>query len=283
MRKKLLFVGFGKLSQKATVDFGGLGYEMVGISRSPLIAHSSVRHWQGAIRDEHIENKLKSELFDLVIITLTPDGRDPQAYRESYFNNVSFLRDLWQKNQMPKKVFLVSSSRVYGQQNGEWVTEDSDTVPTSEQGKILLETERLLLSSEIDTTVVRYSGIYSKDRDYLFRQIHAGNVGGEHYTNRIHEDDCVGVLVHLANLWSSGESVDPVFLASDCEPTKSAFVKQWIANKLNLKDVPSKEEKNRVKTESKRCNNKKLLATGYKFHYPTFREGYGSIIKSFST
>ncbi len=31
---------------------------------------------------------------------------------------------------------------------------------------------------------------------------------------------------------------------------------------------------------SKRCRNTRLLETGYRFRYPSFREGYGAMLRS---
>ena len=276
MRKKLLFVGFGKLSQKAAVDFDGLGYEITGIARSERNS-PSVRFWRGTLRDPQIEDKLHNEHFDLVVITLTPDGRDAQAYRESYLNNVCFLRDIWGKSKPPSKVFLVSSTRVYGQSNNEWVSEASETCPSSEQGRILLETENALLSSSIDTTVIRYSGIYGPTRDYMLRQVIGGDRAGGHYTNRIHEDDCVGVLIHLSKRWQEGAPLEPLYLASDSEPAISADVKNWIANELGLEQQVSCDA---MQAAGKRCDNRKLIDSGYRFLYPEFRSGYAHVIKA---
>ena len=277
---KLLFVGYGKLARLATQPLSHLGFEITALARSAPddTITDQITYWQGAISDETIQNRLRETRFDLVIITLSPDGRDTEAYKRAYLENVQHLTAAWQQN-TPDKVFYVSSTRVYGQNEGEWVDENSDTSPSSINGEILLASEQHLFASPINTSIIRYSGIYGPNRDFLIRQVQAGNAGGTEYTNRIHEQDCVGVLVHLARLWLANSKLESIYLASDSCPAKSLEVRRYIADKLGIvfnENTPTESQRT---VESKRCRNQRLLQSGYVFGYPTFKHGYGDMLE----
>ena len=101
--------------------------------------------------------------------------------------------------------------------------------------------------------------------------------GPPHYTNRIHRDDCAGVLRHLMQL----EAPEPVYLGVDCEPADEAAVLRWLAGALGAAEpriAAAGERHGRERRASKRCRNDRLLASGYRFLHPTFREGYRAIL-----
>jgi len=54
-------------------------------------------------------------------------------------------------------------------------------------------------------------------------------------------------------------------------------VRKWLAEKLN---VVLTEETNPSRAGTQRYTNKKLLQSGYQLQYPSYREGYTSIIKT---
>jgi nucleoside-diphosphate-sugar epimerase len=102
--------------------------------------------------------------------------------------------------------------------------------------------------------------------------------GAARYTNRIHQDDCAGVLRHLMRL----ESPEAVYVAVDHEPAEIGDVYRFLAECLGVAapstaDVPGDGSSRRART-NKRCRNTRLVASGYRFRYPTFREGYAELL-----
>ena len=100
---------------------------------------------------------------------------------------------------------------------------------------------------------------------------------GPYYTNRIHRDDCACVLEHLLAL----ASPERLYLGVDCEPADEALVLRWLAEQLGV-PPPAREHTRDSATlrpsGSKRAANARLLATGYRFLYPSFREGYSALL-----
>ena len=173
-----------------------------------------------------------------------------------------------------ERVFFTSSTAVYGQSNGEWVDESSATEPTGFNGKVLLEAEQLVSDAPELGVNVRLSGIYGPGRTRLVRKVWSGEAtatGG--WTNRIHVEDCAGALHHLMGLSNPA----PLYLGSDDLPVRTVDVVNWMAEKLG-KPMPQPASTARL---NKRCRNARLRQSGYRFIYPTFREGYPSIIDEF--
>jgi nucleoside-diphosphate-sugar epimerase len=214
---------------------------------------------------------------DVVYYTAAADGRDEAAYERAY---VSGVRNLLQsmKGQGPstRRFVFVSSTGVYGQDSGEWVDESSPAEPERFSGLKLLEGERLSLEGTIPATVVRFGGIYGPGRERLLRQVREGASCVDdppRYTNRIHRDDCAGVLRHLYRL----DSPAPVYIGVDCDPAAQCTVIEWLARRMNA-PAPRRESAPVPGGRGKRCRNDLLLDSGYRFLYPTFREGYARLV-----
>jgi nucleoside-diphosphate-sugar epimerase len=156
---------------------------------------------------------------DLVYLTVGA-GRQKRDYREVYLRGAMHLLDAI-KNTSVQQIVYTSSTRVYGQNDGSWVDEDSPTEPISEDGKTLVETERLLLegarSQGVTATVLRLSGIHGPGRDPASRIAqHAGTTrsDGDVFVNLIHIDDIVTAMSALLNI-----EYDGVLNLSDDQPT----------------------------------------------------------------
>lgn len=210
--------------------------------------------------------------WDAVVYQATPDRYDEAGYRVAY---VEGLANLLERAHARRLVF-VSSTAVYGQDGGEWVDESSDTGVPRFNGRVLLEAEALAGRSAPNSTVVRFSGIYGPGRDYLVRKVASGEAScREHppqWTNRIHADDCAGVLAHLLTL----DRPEALYCASDSHPAPRCEVLDWLARQLGV-SPPLREGSDRG--QGKRVANARLLASGYRLIHPDFRSGYQEMLQ----
>lgn len=297
--KKHLFIGFGDIARRCAEKLIDQGENVVGIARSDKSVPEGMEFWQGDITDARLQQRIGQEVFLSVVITLTPSGRDAQAYRRAYFEPVQSLVKLWQAHTPPQRIIFVSSTRVYGQQADEWVDELSPTQPADEQGELLLQAEQCLLQSHLPACVLRFSGIYGPQRDFLIRQVQAGRMGDDHFTNRIHVEDCCAIILFLLRDLSP-QALPKILLASDNSPVKSSMIRAWLAQQLNIAEESDVQNENaevdrtaqagnknkttkmpsKSRTGSKRCSNAKLLQLGYKLKYPTYQEGYQAILQN---
>jgi len=224
------------------------------------------------------------EGLDEVVYAAAADGRGEDAYRAAYSEGVArLLTALDAQGQHPRRVIFVSSTGVYGQSDGEWVDESSTTEPGRFTGRIVLEAERRVLGGPFPGTAVRFGGIYGPGRTRLLERVRAGDAevpaGRPVYTNRIHRDDCAGVLAHLLARDRGGRPLEPVYLGVDHEPAELGEVFRYLAELLDAAPPEVAEDADTGRRGSnKRCRNDRLVATGYRFLYPTYREGYRALV-----
>jgi len=219
--------------------------------------------------------------LDVVVYAASPAGRDDAFYRTTYVEGLrNLIAALAAQGQKPRRTIFVSSTAVYGQTRGEWVDETSPTQPTHFSGTRLLEAEALLRDSGLPGVVLRLGGIYGPRRTRLVDEVRQGRAaiarGGPHYTNRIHRDDCVGALDHLID---HAEPAD-CYLGVDSEPEDEAVVLRWLAGALGASPprVAGADQRRATRGGSKRCRNALLLASGYAFRYPSYRDGYTALL-----
>jgi len=219
---------------------------------------------------------------DAAVVCLTPDQYDEAGYHRTFVQGLGNLLDTFEKqNCPPKRVFFIASTAVYGQSQGEWVNETSSTNPGRYNGQALLAAEQRLTDSVIPGTSIRFSGIYGNGRDGMLSRMIDGSIAPNPesgYTNRIHEDDAVGSVCFLVNGALDGSELAPCYLASDCEPARLGNVVAWVRETVACDPVkPDARQDSRV--GSKRADNSRLLQAGYRFLFPTFREGYASMLE----
>lgn len=253
-------------------------WELTGVRRSEQ-AMPDIRM---AVADARSSVALQSVLtdgFDIVVATLTPPEFTDAGYVAGYVDPASALTEACQwlpPSLRPQRVFWVSSTRVYGESAGEWVDETTQPRPQGFAGRRLLEAEQILQAGVVPVTAVRFSGIYGPGRDRLLHKVRSGRIAPAtplHWTNRIHSDDCAGVLVHLIERQARGEALADVYIGTDSEPVAAHEVQRWLAERLSIS--PSEESASTAVESGRRCSNRRLLETGYHFLYPSWREGYG--------
>jgi nucleoside-diphosphate-sugar epimerase len=218
--------------------------------------------------------------LDVVVYAASPAGRDDAFYRTTYVDGLrNLLAALAAQGQKPRRAIFVSSTVVYGQTRGEWVDETSPAQPTHFSGKRLLEAEALLHGSGLPGVVLRLGGIYGPRRTRLVDEVRQGRAaiarGGPRYTNRIHRDDCAGALDHLIDHAEAN-----CYLGVDSEPEDEAVVLRWLAGALGTSPprVAGADQRRATRGGSKRCRNALLLASGYAFRYPSYRDGYAALL-----
>lgn len=271
---KALLLGFGDIAQRTARLLLEQDWVVEGLRRSSKAAGGVVMHSGDSTDARVLESIVAGQ--DVVIASFTPDEFSEAGYRAAYLDTAKALaRVMEMPTNRPKRLIWVSSTSVYGAGNGDWVDEETPPVPSRYSGRILLEAEQVLEQSDGAVTIVRFSGIYGRGAPRLIEQVKSGQCVPEtpiQWTNRIHCDDCAGILAHLCNRVVSGEDVDDLYLATDCEPVPLHQVHQWMASQMGVEVV--KGGKLGSMRGNRRCSNSKLLATGYSFNYPTYKEGY---------
>jgi nucleoside-diphosphate-sugar epimerase len=221
--------------------------------------------------------------LDAVVYAATAGGFDEARYRAAYVDGPrTLVAALETQRQRPRRAFFISSTGVYAQDSGEWIDETSPTTPAHFSGTTLIEGERTVFGGPFPATVVRFAGIYGPGRTRLIDSIRAGAAlpPSPSYVNHVHRDDCAGILRHLLFM----DKPEDLYLGVDCEPVERGELMRWLADQLGVPapGVADADEPPSVRAQrsNKRCSNARLLATGYTFRYPTYREGYKALVRS---
>ncbi|MDN3555895.1 SDR family oxidoreductase [Halomonas maura] len=281
MKNTTLILGCGDIGTTLGRELLAAGHRVVGVRRhADKLAGSGIEGRAADLGDAAALAELPDA--DLLVYVVSADHFDEDAYRAAYPDGLrAVLAEYAGRQHAPKHVFFVSSTSVYAQQDGEVVDETSPADSAGFSGLLMREAEQALFEHALPGTVVRFSGIYGPGRDRLIRQVGEGRIAAATpamYSNRIHRDDCAGVLAHLIGLALAGESLDELYLASDCEPTPLHEVMTWLAGQLKVEATETIQSPLRRRA-SKRCDNRRLLESGYRFRYPTYREGYAQVLR----
>jgi nucleoside-diphosphate-sugar epimerase len=141
---------------------------------------------------------------------------------------------------LPRSVrafIYVSSTGVYGQNDGSWVDETSQTHPTREGGLACLAGEALVLghATGVRRTVVRLAGVYGSGRLPHARAVRAGVAtpgSPAAYVNLIHVEDAAMSIAAVA----AADGVANRYVVSDGHPlTRGEYVSR-LAERLGAHD-----------------------------------------------
>jgi len=279
---KILVAGCGKLGGAIAQALTGQA-RVFGLRRNPERVPAGVIPLAADLtRPETLSGVLPADT-DIVIYCLTPSRYDENGYRTAYVTALANLIRALGSRSLSRLVF-VSSTSVYGQNDGGWVDESSPTRPRHFSGRQILAGEELALASGHPATIVRFSGIYGPSRTGFIEAVRRGQlapVAPAAYSNRIHEEDAVRAVVHLTQRALSGQALAPVYLASDNEPARLDEVVAWLRRQLPCQP-PATDARSGSRAGSKRCSNHRLRATGFEFTYPDYRSGYRQVIDSLS-
>ena len=277
--------GFGQVAknfikkinlEKFNIDLSVTSREVSKEKKIDEISYNNYQFIDGNF-DENLLNKLKQS--DHILISIPPVKGEDIVIK-------NFKKIIKECN--PKWVTYLSATSVYGNHQGEWVNELSETNPTSSNGLHRLNAERSWLNfankQNIPLQIFRLSGIYSDRRNILVR-LKSGQANivnkKNHFFSRIHVEDIANVLFKSLSNFKSSE----IYNISDDRPSSSEEVILYGVKILNiekpksveLKEIENEMLKNFYK-ESKKVSNKKMKNFfNYKLKFPTYVEGLNYI------
>jgi nucleoside-diphosphate-sugar epimerase len=218
--------------------------------------------------------------FDVIFYMVSAGAYTHEAYQNAYVRGVHHTLSAIRNSSNSPLFIFVSSTSVFSENNGALVDENSETDSTSFSKASLLQGEASLSASGLKYSIVRLSGIYGPGRTRMIQAIlsrEARLKRNSFISNRIHVEDCAGILHHLATI----KNPEPLYIGTDCEPTPYNEVLKWLGNKLDIGEIEMEAEtetSESIHMSNKRCSNAKILSAGYKFLYPNFRKGFLSCL-----
>lgn len=272
---KVLIVGCGDVGSRLATLLADAGHEVYGLRRSAF-SLPGVQALAGDVTD--VTTLHFPAGLDYVFVILSPAEAGADAYRQVYLDGTRHVVQAL-AGQSLRRIFWISSSSVYGQDDGSWVDEDSATNPASATAQILLEAEATLENSAWPATVVRFAGIYGPGRRRLLRWVESARpVQAEPplWTNRIHVDDCAGLLFFLFVQDVAGTSLASLYIGADNQPALQQEVLDGLADMLALPHVAGQIRPGAG--SNKRLSNRRISALGYELRFPDYRAGYRDVM-----
>ncbi len=194
-----------------------------------------------------------------------------------------------------KWVGYLSTTGVYGDYQGEWVSESSLTSPRQERSIRRLSCEKEWQSLGLPLQILRLPGIYGPGRSSL-EVLKANknmmvNKPGQVFS-RIHIDDIAGAIMHLINFCSDGIKHEIINVA-DNNPANNVEVLSYAAKLLEIPlpriesfEIASKHMSPIARSfwqENRKVSNKTLCnILGYNLIHSDYKSGLDDCFKSFN-
>lgn len=236
-----LIVGCGYLGRRVAKRWTAQGDRVYAVTRNASNATEfAAEGWQPLVADitqaESIAQALASlPPLDTVLFAVGYDRGSGRSIHEVYVAGLDkTLIALAPHLNTLRSLVYISSTGVYGQTDGTWVTEDDRCSPTREGGVACLEAERLLAEEpwRTKTIILRCAGLYGPGRIPQREPLLAGqplNVPSAGYLNLIHVDDAAQIAVLAADKLPPPQLLN----VSDGHPVARADYYATLARLLN--------------------------------------------------
>lgn len=277
---RLLIAGCGDVGTRLGLRLVEAGWTVHGLRRSVAALPAQILPVAGDLQADGCPPAWPVGELDYLVYCAAAGQHDEAGYRATYVEGLRrVLGWLAQHGQRPRRLLFVSSSSVYGQQDGQWIDERSPAEAQGFSGRIMREAEQQALAGGLPATVVRLAGIYGPGREWLLNQVRQGcRVSSEPplYGNRIHVEDAAGLLAFLLQADAAGQALEDCYLGVDDAPAPLHEVLVWLREQLGVSHWA--EQATLRRTGSKRCSNARARALGWAPQYPSYREGYAALL-----
>ncbi|WP_141732466.1 SDR family oxidoreductase [Oligoflexus tunisiensis] len=276
---RLLIAGAGYVGQALAEKALAAGtHEVSVLRRSPV-------QWPGvkSIQADLLQPESLTVLRDVgdIVYCAAADAADDASYKKIYQDGLRHLVEAVAKQGGYRRLIYVSSTSVYAESKGGWVDETNQNLAQAGSSRFMVSGEKWLMEGRGDYSILRMGGIYGPGRTWFLRRVKEGveriYAQGGIYSNRIHRDDCVGMILHVLQ----SEAQRQVYNGVDCEAADRNEVIRWMAQQLGMDPatLQSTEDRTQIPARgNKRISNRKILDAGYRFLYPTYREGYTALL-----
>ena len=280
---KRLIIGCGFLGQRVAdrwvADRDDVHVLTRSVERATLLAARGLIPIVGDVTDPATIPPLPTT--DTLLWAVGHDRSSGQSIQEVY---VGGLRNILAKlPSQATRIIFVSSTGVYGQQDGCWVDETSACEPVRAGGKACLSAERTLLASPWSnrTVICRLAGIYGAGRLPRLEEVMSGTplpTDPDAVINLIHVEDAARALVCVAGVDVQSPRV---YLIADGNPVTR---RDFYSRLAELVGAPPPRfelilaDGRRRQTTHKLVSNQRMMdELRLKLEYPSYREGLTAV------
>lgn len=278
--KKLLIYGYGYTASYLVETLNTENYLIIGSSREEKKFNSDNKKVK-FINNSQVNNCLLKDDITHILVSVPPNDLG-DIFIQNY-------RDIITKNKNIEWIGYLSATNVYGDHNGELVSESSQTKPKTKKGinRLVAEKQWLELISKFNLPIkiFRLAGIYGPNRNIKERLIKGlvKNIFKEgQFFSRIHVEDIANIL----NLSMNNITKNKIYNLADDFSCNLNVIIEYLCEKnslikpaqIDFDDMSLDYKKESFFLENKRVDNslvKKDLLKSFK--YPSFKEGYKNL------
>ena len=262
-----LIIGCGYLGRVVAQQWFAAGHRVAALTRSRLdeLRALGIEPIAGDVTHP---DSLKLPVADTVLYAIGLDRSTGKGMRDVYLDGLTNVLNVLPAQ---RRFIYVSSTSVYGQTDGDWVDEDSPTEPAEENGRIVLECERLLRRRMPAAIILRFAGIYGPGR--LIKRIAVEKaeplaIDPDKLINLIHVEDGARAVV------AAGERAQPAATYNVCD-NKPMQRREFYSELALLLGAPAPRFEPKARERSNRRISSRRLRTdlGVDLMYPDFRAG----------
>lgn len=284
----VFIIGFGDIGSRVARLYLQEKKTVSGLARSPSSSQQMKDIGVDPVKADldQVQSLQDLPLANALIFYFAP----PPATGKTDPRMEHFLACLDSSN-LPRKIVYISTSGVYGDQSGNWVTEATPTRPGAERAHRRLDAENKLRQfrqqNSVETVILRVGGIYGPGRlpeKRIREKIPVINEELAPKTNRIHADDLAAICVAAAKRGLDGE----IYNVSDgCDSNMTEYFFQ-VADHLGLERPPCVDWETAKEVlspgmlsylrESRRMDNSKMIKElAISLKYPNLASGLANI------
>ena len=278
--KKLLIYGYGYTASYLVETLNTENYLIIGSSREEKKFNSDNKKVK-FINNSLVNNCLLKDDITHILVSVPPNDLG-DIFIQNY-------RDIITKNKNIEWIGYLSATNVYGDHNGELVSESSQTKPKTKKGinRLVAEKQWLELISKFNLPIkiFRLAGIYGPNRNIKERLIKGlvKNIFKKgQFFSRIHVEDIANIL----NLSMNNITKNKIYNLADDFSCNLNVIIEYLCEKnslikpaqIDFDDMSLDYKKESFFLENKRVDNslvKKDLLKSFK--YPSFKEGYKNL------
>ena len=270
----ILIIGQGDIGLPVTNKLAQDGLNVTGLARRDRQNYALDDKAKFMQADALTLTAEQLQEFTQIAIIVTPDEYSTSGYHNSYLAINQHLAALADKLPTLERIVFISSTAVYGQDNGEWIDEDSmPMLPEREASQVILQAEQALQQGfDNRAIIIRPSGIYGRERLMRVRKAREPQkepIAAGAWTNRIMDSDLVNIIAHVMTI----ELPKPVYIATDYLPVTTFELTNWLCEQLG-EVLPVLDDKNTA-ISGKRLHSNIPLAW---LTYPDWQIGYQDIL-----
>ena len=280
-----LVVGCGYLGTPVAEQWLRDGHRVYVLTRSAEHAELFSRQGMVPIQGDITVPETLVDLpeVDHVLCAVGYDRRAGLSIETVYVEGLTHLLDAL--STLTTRLIYVSSTGVYGQNDGSWIDENSPCQPIREGGVACLEAERCLQSHTLGrrSVILRMCGIYGPGRVPRIADIKAGRpiTSPEYgYLNLIHREDAVRSIL-LAE--ENADPPDLILVGDGCPVLRRdyfSYLAELLDTDLPAFAVPRNDAavSERALSDKRVTNRRMLDVLRIRLEYPSFREGLKSVV-----